>query len=108
VHGGGIAVFLRGKAAAPTVGVSTGPHPRTARVSIARTEDVPERVSIAELNELWSTNEPVTLVDARADRSLRGDPLQATGAVRLPPDDAVRTATQIGLSHHGTLVIYCA
>jgi hypothetical protein len=48
------------------------------------------------------------MVDARADRSYRADDLQAKGAVRLPPDDAVRAAAEIGLTHHGTLVIYCA
>ena len=107
VHGGGIAVFLRG---------TTGPLamtrvPTAAGGATARSSNgapVPEKITIDELRELWSRGEPVTIIDARADRSFRADDIQATGAVRIPPDETVRTATEIGLSHHGTLVIYCA
>lgn len=102
VHGGGIAVFLRGTAGPlRALAIATAVPPPDA-------DAVPERITINELRELWSTGEPMTIVDARADRNYRSDDLQATGAVRLPPDDAVRTATDIGLSHHGTVVVYCA
>jgi hypothetical protein len=50
----------------------------------------------------------VTLVDVRTDRTYRGDAQRARGAVRLPPEDAVRTARQLGLEQHATLVVYCA
>jgi len=70
--------------------------------------DVPERITIGELRELLAHAEPVVLVDVRTDRTYRGDGLRAAGAVRLPPEDAVRTARQLGLEHHATLVVYCA
>jgi len=70
--------------------------------------DVPERMTIDELRELTSRDEPVVLVDVRTDRTYRGDALRARGAVRLPPEDAVRTARQLGLEQHATLVVYCA
>jgi sodium/hydrogen antiporter len=130
VHGGGIAVFLRGTtgplamtrapAARATAGsgardgefvAAAGRAPTAAGGATARSSKgaaVPEKITIDELRELWSRGEPVTIIDARADRSFRADDVQATGAVRIPPDETVRTATEIGLSHHGTLVIYCA
>ena len=126
VHGGGIAIFIRhsatrmprttgerpiataaagaGRVAAPPATVA----PVLAAGAAVTDGSIPERVEIEELQELWSRGEPVTIIDARAERSFGVDGVQAAGAVRLPPDDAVRTATQIGLSHHGTLVIYCA
>jgi NhaP-type Na+/H+ or K+/H+ antiporter len=129
VHGGGIALFLRGTAAPRVPGTrapaarSEGRGPGGGRVSggqldpaaIVRAPDAlvdvaadQEKITIEELRDLRSRGEPVVVVDARADRSYRSDDLQAADAVRLPPEDAVRTATEIGLSHHGTLVIYCA
>jgi hypothetical protein len=70
--------------------------------------DVPERITIGELRELWAHGAPVVLVDVRTDRTYRVDGLRAAGAVRLPPEDAVRTARQLGLEQHATLVVYCA
>ena len=70
--------------------------------------DVPERITIGELEELSARGERVTIIDARADRSHRADDVQAKGAVRLDPGDPVRSASALRLSHHGTLVIYCA
>jgi hypothetical protein len=51
---------------------------------------------------------PLVLGDVRTERSWRDDDLQAKGAIRMPPDDAVRIAREIGLSHHATVVLYCA
>jgi NhaP-type Na+/H+ or K+/H+ antiporter len=130
LHGGGIAIFLRGRAgrtplgttqrstaerAIPAAAASQAPvvAARTASSDagferVDGAESVPERIDIEELRDLMATGQPVTIIDSRADRSYRVDDLQAAGAVRLPPDTAVETATEIGLSHHGTLVIYCA
>lgn len=82
--------------------------PADSRPAEGATAAEPERIDIDELRALWARGEPVTIVDARAERSYRADDIQARGAVRLPPDDAVRAAAEIGLTHHGTLVIYCA
>jgi hypothetical protein len=57
---------------------------------------------------MLARSEPVVLVDARTDRSFRVDPRHAAGAIRLPPDDPVRAATERRLSQHATLVVYCA
>lgn len=52
--------------------------------------------------------EPVVIVDARSLRTYYSDPLIATGAVRMNPDDPVRDATEKRLSLRATLVVYCA
>jgi hypothetical protein len=57
---------------------------------------------------LLARGEPVTIVDARAERSHRADDIQAKGAVRVDPSDPVRSAQALRLSQQGTLVIYCA
>ncbi|MBA3761681.1 MAG: hypothetical protein H0X07_14245 [Gemmatimonadales bacterium] len=69
---------------------------------------MPERITLAETRKLQEAGEPVVLADVRTDRSYQDDPLQAKGAIRVPPDDAVRQARQLGLDAHGTVVLYCA
>ena len=69
---------------------------------------VEETITLAEVRALQQRGEPVILVDARAPHSYDDDPRQAAGAVRVPPDDALRAARDLGLSTHGTLVVYCA
>jgi sodium/hydrogen antiporter len=106
LHGTGLAIFLRrmgggGRRAEK----SAAPAPSALR---PQPSDVPERITIGEVEELRARGEPVTIVDARAERSHRADDVQALGAVRLDPSDPVRSAQAQRLSQHGTLVIYCA
>jgi len=119
VHGGGIALYLRrhGGAAmgAPAPGAS--PAPATSardpgsgpRAREPATEAVvPERISIGEMQALQRAGEPVILADVRTERSYRDDGDIAVGAIRLPPDDAVRLAREKRLDQHATVVLYCA
>jgi hypothetical protein len=125
LHGTGIAVFLRAaarEARATTASEPSGPpqlsSPRTGPLrsptqdasSAARSPQsaVPERITIGEMEELIARGEPVVIVDARAERSYGADGITAKGAVRLDPNDPVRSAQALRLSQHGTLVIYCA
>jgi NhaP-type Na+/H+ or K+/H+ antiporter len=122
LHGGGIALYLRrhgGAAiAAPVPGArpdARGPDPGTirpapvaARASAEEDAPVPERISIGEMQALQQAGEPVILADVRTERSYRDDLNMAAGAIRLPPDDAVRLAREKRLDQHATLVLYCA
>jgi len=115
LHGGGIALFLRRRVDGAPAPASTPlrrpmlPVVEEARAApAAPAADVPLRITIGELRELWAHRAPVVLVDVRTDRTYRSDGLRAAGAVRLPPEDAVRTARQLGLEQHATLVVYCA
>jgi NhaP-type Na+/H+ or K+/H+ antiporter len=106
LHGFGIAIFLRrsegplaGRGPVSSAPVTTKPDPGA---------PVPERVTLEELRRLQEAGHPVILADVRTDRSYAQDNLRARGAIRLPPDDAVRRARELGLDHHATVVLYCA
>ena len=104
LHGTGIAVYLRrteGAAAA----VPEQPAPAAATPTAEH--KVPERITMGELRQLQAAGEPIVLADVRTERSYRDDNLQAEGAIRLPPDDAVRLAREKRLSNHATVVLYC-
>jgi sodium/hydrogen antiporter len=119
LHGGGITLFLRRAARAEGMpaGVVTAPPASVATASPpSRSEEpeelsfgqaVAEKITIPELRRLLAEGEPVTVLDVRTERSYRDDPRMAEGAIRMPPDDAVRLARERGLAHHGTLVLYC-
>jgi NhaP-type Na+/H+ or K+/H+ antiporter len=125
LHGTGIALFMRtaGRAAEQVAGI--GPRVAETRgeahISISKpaiiqparrvppaSDPPPEKITIGEVGALLLRGEPMTIIDARADRSHRADDIQAKGAVRLDPNDPVRSASALRLSQHGTLVIYCA
>jgi NhaP-type Na+/H+ or K+/H+ antiporter len=106
LHGTGIAIFLRrteGSVIDPkkvsSAPVTTEPDPDAA---------IPERITLDELRHIREVGKRVILADVRTDRSYRDDNLRAEGAIRLPPDDAVRRARELGLDHHATVVLYCA
>ena len=106
LHGTGIALFLR-----KTEGPSPDPAVVTDPVIAPKPEPsatVPEKITLDELKRLQAAGEMVTIADVRTERSYREDGIKAKGAIRLPPDDAVRQARQLGLDHHGTVVLYCA
>jgi NhaP-type Na+/H+ or K+/H+ antiporter len=106
LHGTGIALFLRKtEGPAPDPAVVTDAVVTTKPQSDA---NVPEKITLDGLKQLQVAGEPVTIADVRTERSYREDGIKAKGAIRLPPDDAVRQAKQLGLDHHGTVVLYCA
>src|SRR5262245_16487673 len=67
----------------------------------------PERITIPEMRALQSAGEAVELLDVRTERSYRESAKMAIGAIRFPPDDAVRLARERGLNRDATLVLYC-
>jgi sodium/hydrogen antiporter len=71
-------------------------------------DEVPERITIQEFRDLHRSGEPVIVGDVRTERSYRDDPNIGIGAIRLPPDDAVRLARERRLDPNATLVLYCA
>ena len=110
VHGGGIALRLRRRGGAPAAAPQRTALPvmDTPLAEVSGHDAIAENITILELRQLWARDEPVVIVDARSDRTYRGDNMRARASVRIPPDDAVRAARQLGLDHHGTLVVYCA
>jgi NhaP-type Na+/H+ or K+/H+ antiporter len=110
VHGAGIALFIRrARPDRPATPPARGeePEPLSFGEPTREPEQVPERITIAELQQLWERGVPVALLDVRTERSYRDDPGMARGALRMPPDEAVRLAGERGLDRGGTLVLYC-
>jgi NhaP-type Na+/H+ or K+/H+ antiporter len=84
-----------------------------AEVSIGDSGDggepaVPERITLDEVRQLLRTHEPIVMLDVRPPRTYESDPFIARGALRVPPDDAVRLVTARGIPWKATLVAYCA
>ena len=104
LHGAAIAVFLR-KETGPAPAPATAPPAQTAVTQ--RPAAVPERITLDEVLALESEGQPYVLADVRTDRSYEPDDFMAEGAVRLPPDDAVRRARELGLDQNSTIVLYC-
>ena len=105
LHGAGIAAFLR--TAAGPVPERAAPVPPAQAVT-TDADPIPERITLDEVKRLQEAGKPVIIADVRTDRTYQTDNLKAQGAIRLPPDDAVRRARELGLDHHGTVVLYCA
>ena len=110
IHGGGIAWFLRRAAQRETAVVADAGA--DAPVASTRRRDSASRtvrkITVEEVRDMQRSGAPVTMVDARASRNLGADDSAAVAAVRIPPDDVARAARERGLTHHGTIVVYCA
>jgi sodium/hydrogen antiporter len=123
-HGTGIAVWLRMDArrearvpgaarVTPTEVVAkpsrSEPSSRPSRPSgSGRAASPGSPISIDDVRARVARGENLQIIDARSTRTWNQDGLKARGAVRLPPDDPVRSAKELGLERHGTLVVYCA
>jgi NhaP-type Na+/H+ and K+/H+ antiporter len=65
-------------------------------------------MSVEELRKLQSTGAPVLVVDVRAETSFNSSTFQAQGALRIPPDQAVRRITELNIPRHSWIVAFCA
>ena len=80
-----------------TAGTGAAPEPLSAG----------DRISITELRERTARGENVVIGDVRTERSYAEDPRRAKGAVRIPPDNAVETATRLAIPKGALLALYC-
>jgi NhaP-type Na+/H+ or K+/H+ antiporter len=109
VHGTGIAIWLRQDAKEEREQRKEDARRAEPHTSASPPEVADEAViTIDQLRARLERGEPVQLIDARADRNWQQDDRTARGAVRLSPNDAVRTARELGLDRRGSLVVYCA
>jgi hypothetical protein len=83
------------------------PFPAAVRPPPGADAAIPERITIQEFRDLHRSGEPITVLDVRTERSYRDDPEIGVGAIRFPPDDAVRLARERRLDQNATLVLYC-
>jgi hypothetical protein len=85
----------------------TGTPSPPARQSAGDLAD-PEYITIADVQDLQRRAEPVIIVDARSERTYDESTEAIPGAVRLPPESAVRTAAQCRLPKDAVLAVLCA
>lgn len=111
LHGGGIAYFLRRAARTSPSDSAPEVNPDVPLTLTRGSGSAPQRattITVDEVRDLQKSGSDVVLLDARAARNLNADNLTAVGGVRVPPDSAVRSARELGLAQHATLVVYCA
>lgn len=68
----------------------------------------PEYISLAEVKTMQAVPGQVVIVDARTERTYNDSDQAIPGAVRLPPDQSVRNASQLGIPKKAVLAIPCA
>ncbi|PYP17986.1 MAG: hypothetical protein DMD52_03780 [Gemmatimonadetes bacterium] len=67
----------------------------------------PDRISLAQLEDLLHRGERVLLLDVRKDPGYQDSATRAAGAIRVAPDRAAETVTALGLPRDAWLVSYC-
>ncbi len=68
----------------------------------------PERLTIDDVKTMQAGEEKLVIGDVRAERNLRDDDLQATGALRLDPSHPVEDAVALNVPRDATIALYCA
>jgi NhaP-type Na+/H+ or K+/H+ antiporter len=67
-----------------------------------------QSITIEELDQLQKSGDPVVLLDVRTERSRDTSDVQATGSVRMPPENVVIQAKDLKLPKEAWLIAYCA
>ena len=67
-----------------------------------------QTITFEELDQLQNSGDPVVLLDVRTDRSRDTSDFQATGSVRMPPENVVIQAKDLKLPKEAWLIAYCA
>jgi hypothetical protein len=65
-------------------------------------------ITIPELREIQRSGAPILVLDVRAEHSLAESDLRAQGAIRIPPDRAVKRLTELDVPRNTWLVAFCA
>lgn len=112
LHGGSL--MLLGRKAFPAVPVNVNLN--AAAVAVLKDGEAIEpaldnegdRISVEELHRLQRTGAPVLVVDARSEASFGSSAHQAQGALRIPPDQAVRRLKELDVSRATWIAVFCA
>ena len=67
-----------------------------------------QSITLEELDQLQKSGDEVILLDVRTERSRDTSDLQAAGSIRMPPENVVIQARELGLSKEAWLIAYCA
>jgi hypothetical protein len=67
-----------------------------------------DRIPVEELRRLQASGAPVLVLDARSEPSFASSEFQAQGALRIPPDQAVRRIAELNVPRQTWIVVFCA
>jgi len=67
-----------------------------------------QSITLEELEQLQKSGDPVVLLDVRTERSRDTSDSQATGSVRMPPENVVIQGKDLKLPKEAWLIAYCA
>ncbi|GCE31668.1 hypothetical protein KDA_71520 [Dictyobacter alpinus] len=81
--------------------------PESAPVAVDQQQRAPSRIILKDLRELIQRGEQVILLDARKPRDYSNSDVQASGSIRLSPDNVAFQARQMGLPTSAYIVVYC-
>jgi rhodanese-related sulfurtransferase len=98
--GEGVSSDSNGSATPVQIGVTTSP--------VAEDADASEFISVAQVKALRAIPGRLVMVDARSLKSYAVSDEVVPGAVRLDPQQSVRSATALGLPKDATLALFCA
>jgi len=115
LHGGSLMFLKRDgatveslEAAATTaensVAIDSSPNPTAGE----RASKQNEIISIAEMREIQRSGAPNLALDVRAERNLAESDLRAAGAIRIPPDLAVKRVMELDVPRQTWLFAFCA
>jgi hypothetical protein len=65
-------------------------------------------MSVEELRRLQQAAAPVLVLDVRSESNFESSPLQAQGALRIPPDHVVRRITELNVPRQTWIGAFCA
>lgn len=113
VHGASPMLFARiaGEAAPEEPPAPPEPpkeEPRSLPVIESGTAVGAQSITLEELERLQKSGDKVILLDVRTERSRDTSDFQAEGSIRMPPEDVVAQARQLGLPKEAWLIAYCA
>jgi rhodanese-related sulfurtransferase len=60
------------------------------------------------MRRLQQSGAPLLVLDVRSERNFEDSDLRAPGALRIPPDQAVRRLTELDVPRQTLLVAFCA
>jgi NhaP-type Na+/H+ or K+/H+ antiporter len=67
-----------------------------------------QSITLEELDQLQKSGDPVVLLDVRTERSRDTSDFQATGSVRVVPENVATQAKELNLPKEAWLIAYCA
>jgi len=115
VHGGSLMLLERDRSrprapATDATNVADDAAPDLAAHSVWTTDanESADRMTIAEMRTIQQSGAPNIVLDVRAERSLAASDLRALGAVRIPPDRAIKRLKELGIPRQTWLFAFCA